>query len=140
MLTACPRCGLVHAIGACPKKPHRNYKKYIPDAVKFRRTAAWQKKREEILQRDLYLCKVCLANEFNKCDDGTDAICLGLDTKHLQVHHIVPIEEQPELKEDDGNLITLCSWHHWMADHNKIPRKKLKDLAIIPPAKFLNLG
>lgn len=143
MLVSCPRCGGVHPRGQCPKKVTRNYKKYLSEAVRFRRTASWQHKRLEILERDRFLCKCCLAQEFGyqtSTEQGFDMNYSALDTKHLQVHHITPIEEEPDKKLDDDNLISLCSYHHWMADKGLINRATLRKFAATPPGTFLNLG
>ena len=56
----------------------------------------------------------------------------GLD-QELQVHHIEPLEERFDLRLDDGNLVTLCSMHHRMAEDGDIPRDYLHDLAVTSP-------
>lgn len=144
MLKACPRCGRVHPYGQpCPGGPGRKEKseerfsykrrwnKKITDAVRFRRTAAWQKKRLEVLDRDRYLCKVCLTKKY--------LFSSPADNRHLQVHHIVPIEEDAARKLDEDNLISLCPFHHRLAEEGEIPRAELFALANIPPGEILNL-
>ena len=42
--------------------------------------------------------------------------------KELEVHHIVPIEEDYSKRLDETNLITLCRYHHELAEKNTIPR------------------
>ncbi|MBQ8919451.1 MAG: HNH endonuclease [Acidaminococcaceae bacterium] len=144
MLKACARCGCIHAYNqSCQNRlsdkridsgptgyRNRRCNKKVTDAVKFRRTAAWQKKRLEILDRDRYLCKVCLTKRYVY---GAPA-----DNRHLQVHHIVPIEEDAARKLDDDNLITLCPFHHSMAEGGEIPRTELFALVKIPPGEILN--
>ena len=144
MLKACSRCGRIHPHTLpCPGRPgseknskerfkYKNprWNKKITDAVRFRRTAAWQKKRLEVLERDRYLCKVCLTKKY---------LCSSpADNRHLQVHHIVPIEEDAARKLDEDNLISLCPFHHRMAEEGEIPRAELFALANIPPGKILN--
>lgn len=144
MLKACPRCGRVHPYGQpCHEGPGRKEKseerfsykprwnKKITDAVRFRRTAAWQKKRLEVLDRDRYLCKVCLTKKY--------LFSSPADNRHLQVHHIVPIEEDAARKLDEDNLISLCPFHHRLAEEGVIPRAELFALANIPPGEILNL-
>ena len=38
--------------------------------------------------------------------------CCGEQDKQLQVHHIMPLTDYPELNCDDGNLICLCQACH----------------------------
>ena len=71
-------------------------------------------------KRDKYLCQVCLNDNIYKYDD-------------LQVHHIIPIDKNYDLKLDESNLITLCSYHHKKAEQNKITKKYLYKLIDIPP-------
>lgn len=92
----------------------------------FRKTYAWQKKRERIVRRDFHLCRAC--NEGSYKVFGVP----GLD-QELQVHHIEPLEERFDLRLDDGNLVTLCSMHHRMAEDGDIPRDYLHDLAVTSP-------
>ena len=43
----------------------------------------------------------------------------------LEVHHIVPIEEDYTKRLDSSNLITLCRYHHEMAEANEISKEEL---------------
>ena len=126
MLKSCKSCGRIHPKGyVCPKKPkpapHRNNK-----TAAFRKTYAWQKKRDQIVRRDFSLCRAC-----NEGSYGVFGVP-GLD-QELQVHHIEPLEERFDLRLDDGNLVTLCSGHHRMAEDGDIPRDYLHDLAATSP-------
>lgn len=51
-----------------------------------------------------------------------------ITTEELETHHIVPIEQDYELRLDDDNLITLCASHHKLADSGRIPSEYLRDL------------
>lgn len=42
--------------------------------------------------------------------------------KDISVHHIEPLDERYDLRLDDGNLITLCAYHHSMAEDGLIPK------------------
>lgn len=48
--------------------------------------------------------------------------------KIIEVHHIEPIKENFDLRLDDGNLISLCTYHHKRADRGEIPREELRRL------------
>lgn len=112
MLKSCSRCGKIHDINhTCYKNRQVRGKS---DADKFRKTYKWHQKSEHIRERDKHLCRVCLANIFN-----TE---LQFNFNKLEVHHIVPLEEDISLALDDDNLITLCCYHHKLADNNVIPR------------------
>lgn len=39
-------------------------------------------------------------------------------TANLNVHHVVPFHERPDLELDEGNLITLCREHHFRIGHD----------------------
>ena len=121
MLKSCSRCGRVHehnhkcqAMTVTRIKPNTQ-------ANKFRNTQAWRYKRNSILIRDKGLCQVCIRNIYNT---------FGRIYNHkiIEVHHIDPIMEVYDLRLDEDNLISLCTYHHKMADRGEIPREVLKDL------------
>ena len=124
-LISCSRCGKVHPYGQCsrPPIPRRHYTR-TDQAGKFRYTAAWQRKREEIKDRDLHLCKLCLAN--GKITNNT-----------LEVHHIIPVAADDTLKLEDDNLITLCSSCHALVEGNKEMVPRLQGLAVKSPRQIL---
>jgi len=63
----------------------------------------WKHKRENVLKRDLYLCRQCKR--------------YGKDTQATMVHHIKPMDNNPELYLDSLNLLSLCnSCHNEMHD------------------------
>lgn len=76
----------------------------------FYKTAAWLKLRESVLIRDHYLCQSCLR-------DGTI-------TTANTVHHIVPIEEDPDLALDADNCESICPPCHNQAHPEKGGGKK----------------
>ena len=127
MLSSCAYCGKIHAVGyICKKKPIKQKK--IDDAVKFRNSAAWHRKRQKIKARDGYLCQMCIRELYctrrkYNCED-------------LQVHHAVPFNSNKELKLDSGNLITLCSMHHAMCDRGEIPCAEVKKIILEQEEKF----
>ena len=109
--SSCVYCGRIHGEGCiCKRKPIK--KKKIDDAVRFRNSSVWNKKRQQIKKRDSYLCQICIREMYDtnrkyNCND-------------LQVHHAVPINASKELRLDDNHLITLCSMHHAMCDRGEI--------------------
>ena len=53
-------------------------------------------------------------NTFKKRIRGRDikCQCCGEDSKHLEVHHILPLSEYKDLACDDGNAVGLCQSCH----------------------------
>ena len=123
MLKTCSRCGIVPENHMCPYKKH--YKKNRDEnADRFRKGTRWTKKSIEIRERDKYLCQVCIRNLYNTINKYT--------YNDLEVHHIIPINEDYSKRLDNSNLITLCQMHHKMADRNEIPRMVLQKI-VSPP-------
>lgn len=117
---SCQYCGRVHPVGyACLMKPPKKQSRAKKVANDIRGGWRWQRKREQIQRRDQYLCRMCL-------EEGQ------LTYEGLEVHHIVPLEKQPELAYVDENLITLCRHHHEQAERGDIQDKKLSILASAP--------
>jgi 5-methylcytosine-specific restriction protein A len=114
MLSSCSYCGRIHdRTYQCPKKPNR--KKFNQsDADKFRNTTRWRKKSVEIRKRDKGLCQICIRKLYNTQRQYT------FDT--IEVHHITPLHEDMQRGLDNHNLLTLCKYHHYMADSGDIPR------------------
>ncbi|MBQ5332539.1 MAG: HNH endonuclease [Oscillospiraceae bacterium] len=102
----------------CPNKPKKFKNKTKKD--KFRSTIVWQKKRNTIAERDLWLCRICL-------EQG------HLNSDSLQVHHITPLADDYSLRLEDSNLITLCPFHHEQAECGQISAEHLRELAGTPP-------
>ena len=119
MLKSCKHCGRIHdSKYMCPSKPRRNNYKDVTEEDKFRSTYVWQKKRESIKQRDNYLCQVCIRKLYNTLKQ--------YNYEDIQVHHIVPLKEDYELRLEDDNLISLCKYHHELAEKGEIPREILR--------------
>ena len=120
MYYSCKHCGRMHPVGVvCRERPTRKAKG-DRETDRFRNTASWQRKREEIKLRDRYLCRVGLEER-------------KIVYEGLGVHHIVSLEEAFERRLDDDNLITLCVTHHKMAERGEIDVARLTTLASIPP-------
>lgn len=119
MLKTCKMCGVVEEGHICPhRKSYRKTKDRQSD--KFRNTAVWQKKRDEIKVRDRYLCQVCLRELYNTINI--------INHKSVEVHHITTINDDYNRRLDNDNLITLCSYHHKMADKGMIPKEELYNI------------
>ena len=65
---------------------------------KFYKSSAWEKKRLEILERDNYECQVCKEE--------------GGFTPATTVHHILHLENRPDLAFDNDNLLSVCAACH----------------------------
>lgn len=118
MLKSCSRCGKIHDFN---KTCYKNRQvRGLTDADKFRKTNKWHQKSKDIRQRDKNLCRCCLANIYE-----TQFI---FNFNKLEVHHITPLEEDFSKRLDDDNLITLCCYHHKLAEDGIIPRFILEKL------------
>lgn len=120
MLKSCQYCGRIHERSyVCPKKPVRSkYNKTEKD--RFRSTNAWAKKRTEIKQRDHFLCQICKRKLYNTYQQ--------YNYENIEVHHIQKLESNYDLRLENTNLISLCSYHHRMADMGDIPTRELQDI------------
>lgn len=111
---SCRYCGRIHRMGQeCQHKQVRA--KQRTEASSFRSTNAWTRKSRQIRERDHGLCRLCLEEGQLKWED-------------VQVHHIVPVEEDWELRLEDDNLISLCGEHHREAERTG-ERDRLRRLA-----------
>jgi hypothetical protein len=70
---------------------------FLPTSTE--RSGRWRRVRAEHLEIEP-TCAAC----------GTD--------EDLEVHHILPFSEYPQLELARGNLITLCREHHWLIGHD----------------------
>lgn len=119
MLKSCSYCGRIHdSKYICKEKPIK--KKTITEADKFRWTRIWQKKREEIKKRDLYLCQICIRELYGTVNK--------YNTKDLSVHHNTPIKEDYNKRLDNDNLLTVCDHHHEMCERGEIPRDEVQKI------------
>lgn len=96
----------------------KSYNKTRKDTIEtaFYNDPAWNHPKHgakvSALARDNYLCQDCL-------DKGIT------NTKNLEVHHIVPLKENFELRLVLSNLRTLCRSCHKKAD-DKFKKYKMK--------------
>lgn len=119
MLVSCSKCGKIHAKGNCSliELPHK-YKRNS-QADKFRNRKVWRKKSEEILDRDFHCCRLCYEGGI-------------VNSRNLSVHHIIPLVADFDRRLDNDNLITLCSFHHELAEKSRVKKGELVKLATTP--------
>jgi 5-methylcytosine-specific restriction endonuclease McrA len=115
----CSRCGIVRRGHICPHKTYRKRERNSK-ADKFRSGNLWTAKSIEIRTRDRYLCRVCEANLYNTIRQ--------YNSEGLEVHHIIPLAEDYNKRLDNDNLITLCNYHHKLAEDGHIPRDILQEM------------
>ena len=127
MQKSCQYCGRLHPVGyECPKRPKRK-KLGRRQAERFRNTYAWRKTRERVKDRDGHLCRYCLAHGV-------------ITSEGLEVHHIEPLEERPDLGLVDEYLVTLCGGDHERAERGQIGKEELLALASTPPVLGVRRG
>ena len=114
MMKTCSVCGRIHDFNKVCK---RQKPKKKSESNKFRKSYEWTQKSKQIRERDKNLCQVCITGKYDTSYRYT--------YKELEVHHIIPIEEEYSLRLDSNNLITLCRYHHEMAEKGEIPRQEL---------------
>lgn len=125
MYRSCTRCGKIHDVNhKC--KVNRKYKIKDSELHKLRNTTAWVYKAREMKERAGYLCEVCKA-------DGVYTY------EGLEVHHIEKLKDKPTKLLDDDNLITLCVFHHKMADNGILEASYLRKLVEIREKNNNNL-
>ena len=117
MLKTCSICNKIHDFNI---QCYSNKQKKRSKPNSFRNTYIWQEKREEIKERDTHLCQICVRNKYD-----TDML---YNYENLEVHHIVPIEEDYSKRLDSFNLITLCNMHHRLAEEGVIEREELQKI------------
>ncbi|WP_026887169.1 HNH endonuclease [Clostridium beijerinckii] len=120
MLKSCYRCGRVHEHSF--KCQAMKVQRIKPNTIanKFRNTQAWKKKRKIVFDRDKGLCQLCIRNLYDTYG--------RIYNNSIEVHHIEPINENYDLRLEDSNLISLCTYHHKRADRGEISREVLKDI------------
>lgn len=75
----------------------------------FYKSKQWLRKRQVILKRDSYLCRECKR--------------FGKTTQANTIHHVLPLEQHPEYRLTNDNLISLC-----MTCHNKMHDRVTNEL------------
>lgn len=126
MLKSCQYCGRIHdSKFDCGKKPQK--KRNISEADRFRWSGRWQKKRQEIKERDDFICQICVRGIYNPERK--------FETDNLSVHHMIPVEKNWDKRLDNDNLLTVCEGHHAMAERGSIPKETIKKIICEQEAK-----
>ena len=121
MLKACSRCGEIHARNKCSAGEYKPRQIRESEADKFRNTQKWKRKTKYIKQRDMHLCQACIRGLY-----GTQR---RYNPHNTSVHHIIPLATDFSKRLDNENLITLCRFHHEMAEKNIISTTELLKIA-----------
>ena len=132
MLRSCKYCGRIHEDTApCEQKTARikarQACKYEQDAAAFRRRSTWTAKSKRVKERDHYICLCCeheLVGTIRRYEPGTE------------VHHIVPVAENKDLRMKESNLITVCKKHHEMCESGQITREQQRQLVAESMARY----
>ena len=96
-----------------------DYKESLP----FYHTAAWKRIRQVALMRDGGMCQDCM----DRMRAG-----YGIRPRRAQmVHHIIPVEERPDLALELSNLRSLCFECH-NREHPEKGQKNRKAPAFVP--------
>ena len=126
MKTTCRYCGRIHERSYdCGRKPKPKTPTGAdtPEERRFRKTEAWKRMSLRIRRRDNYLCQICLRGMY-QYDTESPLTYTG-----IEVHHIVPLAADPERRLDVYNLITLCRYHHELAESGRIQTGELEAIA-----------
>lgn len=121
MKKACSRCGKIHDRNYVCTSGNAAQSRAESIAYAFRNRQTWKRKADEIRERDMNLCQVCLRVMYNARKK--------YNSYGLSVHHIVPLATDFDRRLDNNNLITLCRYHHELAERGKIPTQVLLDMA-----------
>ncbi|MDF2537424.1 MAG: hypothetical protein K0S76_445 [Herbinix sp.] len=120
MLKSCSSCGHIHdSKHICDQKQklinerQKKFKEKNLEIYRFRNSKAWQDKREEIKERDLYICQICIRNLYGTTNQFT--------YDNTSVHHAIPLHKDFDKRLDNENLITTCEVHHEKMECGEIP-------------------
>ncbi|NFA43377.1 HNH endonuclease [Clostridium botulinum] len=120
MLISCAKCGKIHDRKFKCNVPRAYKKRGSTLADRFRNTQAWRDKKKGIKDRDKHLCQICIRNLYSTHGRIYNA--------KVEVHHIVPLNEDYQLRLTGSNLICLCPYHHKLAERGHIQRSELKKI------------
>lgn len=87
------------------------YSSYTTKENEFYHSQEWREVRQQVLERDMYLCQVCKRN--------------GIIKQGNTVHHIVHLKDDWDKRVDFDNLETICPQCHNKEHEEKVfPKKK----------------
>lgn len=123
MLKSCKYCGRVHdSRYDCGKRP-RFARARRSAEHEFRSKKIWTDKSLDIRTRDHFCCQLCARDIMRP-----PALPL-INVEDVQVHHITPVAEDPDMALDELNLVTVCRYHHELCEQGKISRDELRRIA-----------
>ena len=123
MLHSCKWCGRVHdSRYDCGRKPRR-FPARRSGEREFRGRRIWTDKSLRIRERDHFCCQLCIR------DIMRPDVLPRININEIEVHHIVPVAEDPDLALEDSNLVSLCRYHHELAEAGKVSRDRLREIA-----------
>ncbi|MES9740933.1 HNH endonuclease [Priestia megaterium] len=103
ILKKCNKCLQKYEYGkscSCLSKQNKKMLKITGKEDGFYASSVWRKLRKRIILRDGAFCRRCVAIRNTHIN--------MYDTENLEVHHIKPRSEYPELELEPTNLVTLC--------------------------------
>lgn len=107
----------------------QRYNRAPKESQPFYHSAKWKRLRKAALYRDRGLCQDCMA----RFDAGTGFKPRRADT----VHHLLTLEERPDLALDLNNLLSLCAICHNQRHPEKGESKELDSPA--PPMRVIKI-
>ena len=112
----------------CKTNYYRQYSKSNSDTdvQKFYNSSRWRKVKRIVSDRANHLCEICS----DIAEYGGDIAYRG--TLGEQVHHIVKVIDNEELRYDPDNLLLVCRRHHEMIEgmNKEQLLKALEDLSL----------
>ena len=89
----------------CKKSSDKRYNSTmrLADIKKIYNSKKWADVRLKVLLRDDYLCVECKKK--------------GIETKSVEVHHVIPLTVAPHLAYEESNLESICHSCHMKHHH-----------------------
>lgn len=120
MFKSCSICGGIHLFGSgrCQKNRYKigyDGKPRHDTGHRLRQNSRLNKLVKTFKEDNKNLCALCLL-------DGV------VSSKQIEVHHIEPLKNRPDLAYDYDNLICLCSAHHKLAERGVYSKDYLRKI------------
>lgn len=97
----------------------------------FYSTNAWKRARRVRLEMDHYMCVECMA-EFARGERMRPR-------RATMVHHVLTIQERPDLALDPENMRSLCDMHHAREHPEKGGQGKAKKKHEVPRMRVIKV-
>ena len=116
MLKSCKYCGRIHdSKFDCGRKPKKVNRRHTGELIRY--TSKMKKKSEEIKAAADYMC------EYHRYKNE-------IVYTELETHHIIKLQQRPDLALEDSNLICLCRNCHEKAEKGEISPRLLRKIAL----------